>query len=89
MPETLIGLIETPVSSALVLILRSGLMPLMNSISLAVSGLPASNSTPAYRSSVFSRTMTRSIGVSEKKVRTPGYCLQGRMQANRPRACRR
>ncbi len=32
----------------------------MNSISRLVSSLPASNSTPAYRSSVFSRTMTRS-----------------------------
>ena len=30
-------------------------------ISLLVSSLPASNSTPAYRSSVFSRTMMKSI----------------------------
>ena len=34
----------------------------MNSISSAVSCLPFSNSMPAYKSSVFSRTMTRSTG---------------------------
>ena len=33
---------------------------LMNACSSAVAGWPASNSTPAYKSSVFSRTMTMS-----------------------------
>ncbi len=84
----LIGLIDTPVSLAGVLILRSDSL-LITSISSAVSGLPCSNSMPAYRSSVFSRTITRSIGSELKYERTPLYCLQGRMQANRPRACRK
>ena len=61
----------------------------MNLISSAVSGLPFSNSTPAYRSSVFSRTITKSTGTFSKKLRTPLYCLQGRTQAYSPNACRR
>ena len=39
----------------------------MNSISSAVSFLPRSNSMPAYRSSVFSRTITRSTGTRSEE----------------------
>ena len=41
----------------------------MNSRSFAASSEPFSNSIPAYRSSVFSRTITTSV--SGKRVRTP------------------
>ena len=45
--QTLIGLIETPVPPGGEPILRSVETRLMYSINSAVSGLPASNSTPA------------------------------------------
>ena len=76
-PVIEIGLIEIPESGRIVLPLSR----LMSAISSAVSGLPFSNSQPRYRSSVFSRTMTRSTLVPEKNVRTPAYSLQGRTQA--------
>ena len=64
-PVTEIGFMETPESSRIVL----DWMPLRNSITLAASGVPCSNSMPAYRSSWFSRTTTRSM--SSYRERTP------------------
>jgi hypothetical protein len=52
-----IGLIEMPESSRIFF----SWMPLRNSMTLAASGVPCSNSMPAYRSSWFSRTTTRSM----------------------------
>ena len=75
-PVIEIGLIEMPESGRIVLPLSF----LISAISSAVSGLPCSNSQPRYRSSVFSRTMTRST-LPANAVRTPSYCLQGRTQA--------
>ena len=85
MPETLIGLIDTPVASGAVLILRSVETRLMYSISSRVCGLPASNSMPAYRSSVFSRTMTRSTGTfAEEGADAAGNtCTGGRRRTAR------
>ena len=54
---TEIGLIEIPASSW---IFAFGSFPRIQRISSSVSGLPFSNSMPAYRSSVFSRIMIRS-----------------------------
>ena len=60
-PSTDMGLMLTPVVSRPVEIFLPVEMLLMNLISSAVWGWPASNSTPAYRSSVFSRTITMSM----------------------------
>jgi len=57
---TLIGLMLTPVALASVRIVLSADRRLTVSISSAVAPWPWANSTPAYRSSTFSRTMTRS-----------------------------
>ncbi len=73
-PNALIGLIEIPASSRTT-------EPSSASVarSCALASLPRSNSMPAYRSSVFSRTMTTSV--SGKRVRTPSKALHGRTQA--------
>ena len=58
----------------------------MNSRSRSVFASPSSYSTPAYRSSWFSRTTTRSV--SGNRVRTPSYALHGRRHANRSSSLR-
>ena len=60
---------DTPVVSVGVLIFLSVESRLIVSISSAVAGSPLANSTPAYRSSVFSRKTTRSM--SSYLLRTP------------------
>ncbi len=61
--KTEMGLIEIPESGRM----RAPVRSATKSISSAVPGRPCSNSMPAYRSSVFSRTTTRSV---------PGYRLR-------------
>ena len=55
-PSGLIGLIDSPADSAMCL----GCIPFSEAMTRWASSLPELNSIPAYRSSVFSRTMTTS-----------------------------
>ena len=59
----------------------------MNAISSATASVPISSSMPAYRSSVFSRTTTRSTRPYGDG--TPSYRRHGRTFANRSSVCRR
>ena len=81
-PNTLIGFSVMPASSS------NSSPPTSWScrLSAAVSGEPRSNSIPWYRSSVFSRTITRST--SPCRVVTPGSDRAGRTAANRSRPWR-
>ena len=78
-----IGLIEMAESAA------NGFWPdaSTNLFSSTTSGEPSSNSMPAYRSSVFSRTITRSM--SRYREPSPGCDRQGRTQAYRSNSLRR
>ena len=64
-PNTEIGLIEMPDSSRV----GESSSSARKARSFSTSAEPFSNSMPAYRSSVFSRTITMSV--SGKRVRTP------------------
>jgi hypothetical protein len=58
--STLMGLMETPVVAGPDLIFFSERL-LISAMISAVAAAPLGNSTPAYKSSVFSRTSTRSM----------------------------
>src|SRR5262249_42560234 len=81
-PGCEIGLIERPDPRAICFDWR----PFSVEITCSASGDPASYSMPAYRSSVFSRTITTST--LSYRLRTRGYVLQGRRHAYSPSSWR-
>ncbi len=81
-PDTLIGLTVTPASG----LISNPAREVSSRQRIATSRLPLANSMPAYRSSVFSRTTTRSTSV--KRTAMPGSVAAGRTAANRSSSCR-